>query len=183
MGISVTEIDSCNRKNITCIVFGQGLIGCCVTNLLSIQSRTAAIEIDVDWSDVNSLLDASSILEIYRNNNGIEIVWSAGQGGFTANSSEMDKEFYLYEKTIRFLKQKFEGSITVNLVSSAGGLYEGQQYIDEYTEVKPRRPYGCSKLRQEELLIMEGIPHRIYRVASAYGIARNKARVGLINAF
>ncbi len=183
MGISATEIDSCNRKNMTCIVFGQGLIGCCVTNLLSIRSGTATIHIDVDWSDVDSLLNASSSLDKYRNNSAIEIVWSAGQGGFIATSSEMEKELYVYEKAINHLNQKFEGLITVNLVSSAGGLYEGQRYIDEHTEVKPRRPYGFSKLRQEEFLQIEDIPHRIYRVASAYGSVGQKARVGLINAF
>ena len=38
------------------------------------------------------------------------------------------------------------------LVSSAGGLFEGQRNVGDRSQPSPMRPYGFLKLRQEKLL-------------------------------
>ena len=71
----------------------------------------------------------------------------------------------------------------VHLVSSAGGLFEGQLFCDAESAPAPLRPYGEGKLRQEALARACGGAARVhvYRPSSVYG-ASPSGRVGLVTA-
>lgn len=70
-----------------------------------------------------------------------------------------------------------------HLVSSAGGLFEGQVAVGRDAAPRPLRPYGEGKLRQEQLVSAEDRlgRRRIYRPSSVFGYAP-RARRGLIAA-
>ena len=79
------------------------------------------------------------------------------------------------------LALQLRGPAAFHLVSSAGGLFEGQRHVDAASLPKPLRPYGAAKLRQEGLLLgLQGVAPRIYRPASLYGTPRPSGRAGLI---
>jgi UDP-glucose 4-epimerase len=71
----------------------------------------------------------------------------------------------------------------VHLLSSAGGLFEGQTFCDAASLPAPLRPYGAGKLRQEALAraLAPGTRVEIYRPSSVYGVSRS-GRVGLVTA-
>jgi nucleoside-diphosphate-sugar epimerase len=70
------------------------------------------------------------------------------------------------------------------MMSSAGGLFEGQRLVDRNSEPRPVRPYGRAKLSQEQRApcLPAGISCSIYRPSSVYGHNRRGGRSGLIAA-
>ncbi len=69
-----------------------------------------------------------------------------------------------------------------SMMSSAGGLYEGQQHVDEQSPCRPCRPYGWLKLKQERRLRESPklSQRRVFRPSSVYGWLRSGQRKGLI---
>ncbi len=72
--------------------------------------------------------------------------------------------------------------ISFILLSSAGGLFEGQRYVGPETTPAPLRPYGSLKLAQEQELLNCSAPlaRTIVRLTSVYGYIRQGQRRGLI---
>jgi UDP-glucose 4-epimerase len=70
-----------------------------------------------------------------------------------------------------------------HLISSAGGLFEGQRFVTRHSSPAPRRAYGRMKLSQEEMLERSAgtLGGRVYRVASAYGFIRDRFRPGIVS--
>src|SRR6185437_6053098 len=70
-----------------------------------------------------------------------------------------------------------------HLISSAGGLFEGQKHVDRTSVPRPLRPYGHAKLEQERLLSrLPGQTRKIiYRLSSVYGFSGTGTRFGLVN--
>ena len=71
--------------------------------------------------------------------------------------------------------------VVVNLLSSAGGLYEDSGQVHSIKQTSLLRPYSKWKYKQERLLDKLGIRSRIYRISSVYGPSGNDKRRGLIN--
>jgi UDP-glucose 4-epimerase len=182
MGITSIPLNTRLHKKTMCMVFGQGLIGYKISQQLSLYRTAPVTQTAINWTDSDMLVSSVSHLQSCGKADHIEVVWSAGRGGFFSSEAEMRQEFNTYKKVIKKLNENKKGTLVVSLISSAGGLYEGQRFIDKNTTVTPRRPYGVIKYKQEQLLAQLAIPHRIYRVASAYGIAQEHSRVGLVNA-
>src|SRR5262249_7810010 len=70
-----------------------------------------------------------------------------------------------------------------HLLSSAGGLFEGQRFVDTSAKPAPRRPYGEAKLAQEERTakLRPEVATSIYRPSSVYGFSGAGGRAGLVN--
>ena len=69
-----------------------------------------------------------------------------------------------------------------HLVSSAGGLFEGQTQVGPASVPRPLRPYGRSKWQQEQYLreVLPSVVRYCYRPSSVYGAPARGRRAGLI---
>ena len=115
----------------------------------------------------------------------IDFVWSAGKGGFTMEErdtrAELDAFSEVVEMAITVLKTNPSSTVRFHMISSAGGLYEGQRNVGTASRPAPKRPYGVLKLAQEKILHNDcGLIRFIYRPTSVYGFAGQNRRMGLI---
>src|ERR1041385_672024 len=71
-----------------------------------------------------------------------------------------------------------------HLLSSAGGLYNGQRNVGRDSVPFATNPYGRAKLEQERQLhlALAHTQRMIYRPASVYGFAGPGTRLGLVAA-
>ncbi len=172
------------------IQFGIGLIGQSIAEKLQKRSGYAVTERPSPWSD-------PQILEKHRQvvlNSGlhappperVEVIWSAGSAGFAIDDEAAGKELDTFVQHLDWLED-WSGTLGIplnfNLISSAGGLFEGQRLIQTDSEPSPRRPYGHLKLNMEHAL-KERTFHttRILRVTTVFGYVRPNQRRGLITA-
>jgi UDP-glucose 4-epimerase len=114
------------------------------------------------------------------------IVWAAGRAGFSADKQTCDAELLAFTDAVdaieHLVQRRGPQSVSLHLVSSAGGLFEGVTRVSSDTPVVPRRPYGLLKLEQEQraLAMSDAIPVTIHRVSTVYGRPKPGHRVGLI---
>lgn len=182
-----TDIHSLNKRIV--IVFGVGLVGSAIVKSLTLLDKFHVRKLTSDWRVLDNfklqLNDLSNKLDV-GNLKRIDWVWSAGKAGFAANENEVDTEFHFYRvflEQLNELEKQFdiEDKSFVHLVSSAGGLFEGQRVISKDAKPQPKRPYGQLKFKQENLLL-DKFPNRcrIYRPSSIFGFYAKGKRVGLI---
>lgn len=180
------------------VLFGTGLIGSSVCNSIKRQTGYCSTYFPFDWNCPDqSRRDAagifqhlSSILASYSQGNlaasKIAFVWCAGKAGFTATKKNMDDELISYQivlDLVRKIRENFPGSkIIFHLLSSAGGLFEGQRLIHVKTSPQPKRFYGHLKHVQEQRLTeLDGeVAKNVYRPTSVYGFIGSGQRMGLI---
>lgn len=172
------------------LVFGAGLIGTSVIEAMRLRTPLDARFLPLDWT--NPAQRAEQIAEIEREASDaasrgarLSILWSAGRTGFAATEDETAAELASYRELLAMsagLARRF-GRVAFHLISSAGGLFEGQLRIGRGAVPHPRRPYGHLKLLQERLLLEESgfASRRIYRLSSAYGPLRPNVRAGLVS--
>jgi nucleoside-diphosphate-sugar epimerase len=182
-------------------VFGVGLIGFhLVQNLYKHQYKTAYI-LPFSWQGSSQRkkekMDILNyIRQILTKLTGaatqkadglcrIDFVWSAGKGGFGMSQSdtlpEMDSFSKVVEIAIAVFRENPSCLVRFHMLSSAGGLYEGQRNVNTTSLPDPRRPYGFLKLAQEKILgDCAGLIQFIYRPTSVYGFAGLNHRLGLI---
>lgn len=116
----------------------------------------------------------------------LSIVWSAGKAGFSANEQETEKEMNVFRNVLAFANECAESNpqcqCSFHLISSAGGLFEGQTHVLSTSAPSPQRPYGVLKLAEEEQLLSspECLRKSIYRLGTVYGYIRKGCRFGLI---
>ena len=118
----------------------------------------------------------------------VDIVWAAGSGGFSSKTLELKPEFCAFE-TVLTLSQKLyelfpQKKACFHLISSAGGIFEGQRFVNSNSMPMPIRPYGELKLAEEEYLSksLYGLYDLlIYRPSSVYGLSIIGNRKGLIS--
>lgn len=171
----------------TAALFGLGLIGGQVAEALRAggYARTACLpfawgaarERPRELADIMALLEAAP--------GRLDVVWSAGAGGFGMGEAAADLEFADFSDVLglagTLAGHRAPGTVRFHLLSSAGGLFEGQRDVTPQTPPVPKRTYGALKLRQEELLARAGELVRIvYRPSSVYGLAGPGRRMGLI---
>ena len=182
-----TDIHSLDKRIV--VIFGVGLVGTAIVKSLALLDKFEISKKKSDWRDLNNfqlqLNDLSNTLDA-GNVKRIDWIWSAGKAGFTANENEVDTEFHFYRvflEQLNELEEKLDikGKSFIHLVSSAGGLFEGQRVISKDATPLPKRPYGQLKLKQENLLL-DKFPNRcrIYRPSSIFGFYAKGRRVGLI---
>lgn len=184
------------RRHIV-FLFGSGLIGAAIQQALLRNAPDARKDIfPYDWNDpvarsqqTEALLAAATTWARAGGSPDIplqcDVIWAAGRSGFASDSAQMQLETELFSEVLdlaRTLEARFSDAQHVrHLFSSAGGLFEGQNFITATSQPNPLRPYGEGKLAQEALL-QAGVRHtrcRIYRPSSVYG-ASPGARLGLI---
>jgi len=115
----------------------------------------------------------------------IHLIWSAGKAGFSASPDDFDIENFALD-TLIYLARELSGPYTVSfhLLSSAGGLFEGQRCVGPETKPAPLRPYGTVKFDQERrvLALPDRVIKHIYRASSVYGYYATRNRTGLVTA-
>lgn len=181
----------------TVVLFGAGLIGSAIVTSLQKSSPLKKTSLELDWSQpelfreqlggieqqLTDLVGRGPDTETPR---AVRVVWSAGRAGFQATDDEVSKEYDRFDEVVCCVERLSacipEASWTVILISSAGGLFEGQQHVGLHSTPVPLRPYSHLKLRQEQRLQQcpGVIRKKIYRPTSVYGYVRNHQRRGLI---
>jgi UDP-glucose 4-epimerase len=179
------------------IIFGIGLIGSAIFySLRSLRNFKYKI-VPLYWSTFNKE-DESFIVnefktiaeQLLRKINSeviVSWVWSAGKAGFGAQENDVSYELsnflYTLEASLRSEKYISDLNHHFHLVSSAGGLFEGQRNVGPASSPKPLRPYGHLKLEQEKALQSEAkdLKISIYRPSTVYGFYREGQRMGLVS--
>jgi len=181
------------RRRIVAI-FGAGLIGgSIVRSLVSGQAAEAAIlpfswdaPQDVQHDEMAKI--ASAILAACPDTTDcrIDIVWSAGRAGFGGDSVTFEREKRSFDGALDLGRRLADASSAYrsrfHLLSSAGGLFEGQRHVGPDTKPTPLRPYGHAKLAQEQAVqaMQPDLDYAIYRPSSVYGYGGINGRVGLM---
>jgi UDP-glucose 4-epimerase len=194
-------------------IFGVGLIGAhLVRNLYKYQYKETH-SLPFSWQDPSHRKkETANILDCIRNlmknpdhgqrrggvytlpaqaginpapTNRIDVVWSAGKGGFGMSQndtlSEMDSFSEVVKMAIDMLRENPSCLVRFHMLSSAGGLFEGQRNVNTASPPAPGRPYGFLKLAQEKILSdCDELVQFIYRPTSVYGFAGLNHRLGLI---
>jgi len=62
----------------------------------------------------------------------------------------MEKEYKVFSIVIKNITIEHGENLSINFMSSAGGIYEGTENVNRIDEVCLVRPYGIWKLKQEE---------------------------------
>jgi hypothetical protein len=176
-------------------LFGIGLVGGAVLNALHRHNLDLQADLDLSWGDLgkrSAELDyiTQSLSELAAANGTIrriDVVWAAGRAGFSAGREELALETQALEDVIDWTNGLRVGlgnaSFGFHMLSSAGGLFEGQRFVDGTSVPRPRRPYGEAKMAQEQLVeeLRRDMTAYIYRPSSVYGFSGVGGRAGLLN--
>jgi UDP-glucose 4-epimerase len=177
------------------LVFGLGLVGQSIANVLQNFNQFTSLHFAYDWDDRKKRLSQSKTIAKHVKKShstdglagNIDIIWSAGRGGFNASMQELDIEYEAFCDVLLLAQelndQLQHASVTVHIMGSAGGLFEAQTLVDHHSKPNPLRPYSDNKLRQEKAAkkLPPDIAHTTYRLSSVYGFIKG-ARLGLISA-
>jgi UDP-glucose 4-epimerase len=117
----------------------------------------------------------------------IAVVWAAGRGGFLTTDTELVAEMDDFAAVVgiaeRLQATRPRCRHGFHLVSSAGGLFEGQTQVGPASAPRPLRAYGRSKWQQEQHLrhALPCVVQHFYRPTSVYGAPARGRRAGLIS--
>jgi UDP-glucose 4-epimerase len=173
------------------LIFGSGLIGNAVCKSITQAKNAQGRQFSWNWFSLGAI-DAPAVEQAVLDaikpnaNADISIIWAAGQSGFGSDTKVMEQEFLALKAVVdlahRLAFARPNTSRSFHLVSSAGGLFEGQVACGLSTAHRPLRPYGFGKIAQEQLIAPDAtLGHRrIYRPSSVYGYEK-KGRWGLIS--
>src|ERR1700686_3561267 len=140
-------------------IFGTGLLGFSIFEALQARAPRHARELPLPWDMAEARPRQLQIIEddIRRHLQSgarLSVLWTAGRAGFLSNDAETALELQSFSEVLA-MAERLAGGVpptSFHLVSSAGGLFEGQRHVTLQSPPRPRRPYGYLKLRQEELL-------------------------------
>ena len=173
------------------LLFGLGLIGSAIDRSLCLRFHGKGEIRPYDWQDADlRCVQRGAIREALESDGGggrIILVWAGGRSGFGSTVEDMEGETLLVNELVTFacrIKERFRDSaVEFHLLSSAGGLFEGQTHCSASSRPRPMRPYGEGKMAQERILFrareLDG--RHIYRPSSVYGVTGSR-RVGLVAA-
>jgi UDP-glucose 4-epimerase len=175
------------RGNNPVCLFGVGLLGQAISRALRQRQAAPPESIAYDWD--NRAQRAQTLAQLRQNfsaDAGVDLIWAAGRAGFGSSDRDARLETESFEEVLTFASDLARDGhrTTVHLISSAGGLFEGQTHVGAEAEPAPRRPYGQCKLEQERALAAAvarwaGLAARIYRPSTVYGYEPDR-RLGLI---
>lgn len=175
-------------ESLAIFIFGVGLIGGSIKDLLLRRFTCEVVFCDFCWDptldqQLNFDLIIDHVQQIVKSHR-IHFVYSAGKSGMLfekVDSQEIDSFNQVVE--IAKLSAYFVGRerITFHLLSSAGGLFEGQLNVDDNSVPNPLSQYGQIKLKQEKIIkdhvgLFNVV---IYRPSTVYGY-RSYCRLGLV---
>jgi UDP-glucose 4-epimerase len=181
-----------DRKQHFVFLFGVGMIGSAIERALRKSSFSKSTPIPFSWIDPQSRSRSfdqlTQLLKQSANpDDRLTIVWSAGAANFYSIAENIADEITVFGAVMDFmagLRTRFNDlKFAFHYLSSAGGLFEGQQVIGKSSTPSPCRPYGRLKLTQEQML-HDQFPTdeiSIYRPSSVYGPSAPRGRQGLIN--
>ena len=170
------------------VVVGGGLIGTAAAGALARRGATLRATLPLDWND-RPLQDrqlATLEQQLSRSDAAgppppLALLWSAGRAGFAAGEREVAAELHSFRAVMALaIRLAARRPLVFHLVSSAGGLFEGQRQVGAMSAPLPRRPYSRLKQTQEEILLASGLRSRIYRPSSVYGFVHPGHRIGLV---
>jgi UDP-glucose 4-epimerase len=171
----------------TVLLMGLGLVGSAVLETLQLQSRWSTVQrLNLSWNNSTALAEELGSLErdLSGNANLLHVVWSAGTIGFQATVADCAVELESFRKVLTLAGALAHSHpVVFHMVSSGGGLFEGQRGVGRNSTPRPRRPYGELKLEQEKALISSGLAARIYRPGTIYGAICKSHRQGIISLF
>jgi len=174
-------------------IFGVGLIGLPIARFLQ-QMGFIVEQLDLCWDDYE--LQAHQleglqqrVKEVIQDSriDQLSIIWSAGRAGFDSSEEQTDRELISFLAVLDMVEVLTESysdmSVDFHMLSSVGGLFEGQRQIDSTSSPKPLRPYGLLKMRQEDALFARGSIEKkfVYRLTSVFGIGPLGTRHGLVS--
>ena len=179
------------------ILFGVGLIGRAISTALIRMGIEKLVEFPFSWTLEKR---QTRELELIQQNifashseaqappiSRVDIVWAAGRSGFHSSDDQIMLEVRAFEKALSFslqlLRRVPHAQHSFHLISSAGGLFEGQTRVDRTSLPRPLRPYSRAKLQQEQTLAGSSVQVRkmIYRLSTVYGFSGRGGRLGLVN--
>lgn len=181
------------RPSGVALLFGAGLVGDAIAAaMMRAVGSPGVVRLGWTWSgplatEATVIEDAATAALARRPGSVLTVIWAAGRNGFGADEAEMASEYAALERVVDLAARAGEalpsGQRRFVLVSSAGGLFEGQRACGADAAPAPLRPYGHGKLAQEGLVRSdERLGHRlIIRPSSVYGF-RAGGRRGLIPA-
>lgn len=174
--------------------FGIGLLGTAIKKIILKKEFFEKVQISqyqFDWQKIEHtplyLADFfKTNTENLSNLKELHIVWSAGKAGFSATANQAEHQLNQYELILNQLIDALETRNILpifHLMSSGGGLFEGQTLIEANSIPNPQRPYGKMKLAEEEFLLKHrlGFPVNIYRLSSVFSVDVLDKRKGLMN--
>ena len=178
------------RHNHYVLIIGLGVVGWAAFEALENRFQTIAGD-KLDWSSLEHckmLMSDFVAQHIPDDVDQIDIIWSAGKTGFSASIDEANRDLEFFKsfvdhmsKTIK--KHAASAKLRFVLISSAGGLFEGQTGITKTAEPLPQRPYGHLKLAQENHVKShkDFDQFALLRLSSVYSISNLRSRMGLIS--
>jgi nucleoside-diphosphate-sugar epimerase len=183
------------RESAIVALFGVGLVGGAVMNALRRGNLDLQADLGLSWNDPRKRsadLDyITQSLSAFASANGtirrIDVIWAAGRAGFGAGREELALESQALKDVIDWTEGLRVGlgnaSFVFHMLSSAGGLFEGQRFVDGKSVPRPRRPYGEAKMAQEQLVqnLRRDMTAHVYRPSSVYGFSGVGGRAGLLN--
>ncbi|UIJ40656.1 NAD(P)-dependent oxidoreductase [Vibrio kanaloae] len=174
------------ENNRSIIVVGLGLIGQSIVNELIRKGYRIERKQRVNWKESvdHIVVDILNFINEAIHEN-VSIIWCAGKCGFNSEDSETNIEDAFFLKIIRSIYNLLETKdeiLSFYLISSIGGLFEGQVSIHDKMKPCPQRAYGRLKLSQEKTLLKSGFRLRpfIFRLSSVYGSINTNNRMGLV---
>lgn len=178
---SVTE-----RKSQKVLLLGRGLIGREIGNALGLRGYTCVDSRVPLWNDPAALETSLKSILSAAHDRKLTVIWSAGSCGFNADENQVQREKIVFELIVTTLHGTSPVVEDVNFImlSSAGGLFEGQRLVDAASSPSPRRPYGELKLWEENLAKDSFSPRNlgIFRLSTVFGVGSGLGRRGLIAA-
>jgi nucleoside-diphosphate-sugar epimerase len=183
-----------SRPRHVVVLFGAGLIGSAILRALRSARPMSADHLPVRWTDPqgfsSDLASAETILRKRRTDEKtplFTVVCSAGRARFEASAEETAPELARFSDVLAFAERIASGPaggrVQFVLISSAGGLYEGQRIVTRASRPEPRRMYAHLKLEQQWLLLDKApaLHSTILLPSSVYGFARDGQRSGLVS--
>lgn len=171
------------RQQQVLLIFGLGLIGSSIKNALHADH---CHHFPFSWENTTQqseeLSSIGKFLEEHASLPHVEVIWTAGKGGFSSPDHAFPSEYQALEQVLHWTKNlRKTRPVNFHLFSSAGGLFEGQILVDQDSTPQPLRPYGHWKMKQERLAmdLLENSMLHIYRPSTVYGYQAG-ARTGLI---
>jgi len=178
--IEICDNDSDQSR--LCIHFGSGVVGKAIVTQLLKKGRLISHH-HVDWSNIEPTLQWIAVFaQKQQHYDFIDIVWAAGKAKFSDCKSVTQKEEQDFESLLKCMDKSFSSAkaqIRFWLMSSAGGLFEGQTNIDQNSKINCLRPYADLKLSQESCA-SRLFPSIICRISSVYSLQNLRGRMGLI---
>lgn len=172
------------------ILFGFGLIGRAIASKLTRHANYKPMYTASQWGKSENIHIHEKVvcqaLALCPPGMALEIIWTAGCCGFNASADVAAQELKDFSDHLRMFSEaagKTGHAVNFRLISSAGGLFEGQRMINADTPPAPKRCYGHLKLNMEkELAVYPFRLKQILRLTSAFGPIFPGQRQGLITA-